>query len=183
MVAEQKDILNKRYCAPVDLLSPIWIYLVAPNQSTGLAIGKHSSDSSIVYTSTHEEPVENPFRVVSTCDNDIVWFRIRRNPELDKNSVDKLKLLRSRSFKSMLSDPTSIHIDGRSESVIIKNFPALKSRELLEGNRTDVAVSIEGFSPPQAPLDGISEDVCQSNGPNIRIFNGQCMCVQCRSEN
>ena len=97
--------------------------------------------------------------------------------------MDKLKLLRSRSFKSMLSDPTSIHIDGRSESVIIKNFPALKSRELLEGNRTDVAVSIEGFSPPQAPLDGISEDVCQSNGPNIRIFNGQCMCVQCRSEN
>ena len=63
----------------------------------------------------------------------------------------------------MLSDPTSIHIDGRSESVIIKNFPALKSRELLEGNRTDVAVSIEGFSPP---IDGISEDVCQSNGPN-----------------
>ena len=96
--------------------------------------------------------------------------------------MDKLKLLRSKSFKSILSDPTSIHIDGRSESVI-KNFPALKSRELLEGNRMDVAVSIEGFSPPQAPLDGISEDVCQSNGPNIQIFNDQCMCVQCRSEN
>ena len=50
---------------------------------------------------------------------------------------------------SMLSDPISIPIDDRSE--FNHEFAGSEVSKLQEVNQTNIPVSIEGFSPPQAP--------------------------------